>query len=50
MPRTFTAKVASGLRGGAIEVHIDSIGGEQLVRLEVPGTAFLIAYAVYGSA
>ena len=38
VPRTFTAKVASGLRGGAIEVRIDSLGGQQLVRLEVPGT------------
>ena len=37
-PRTFTARVASGLRGGAIEIRIDSVGGERLGRLEVPGT------------
>ena len=38
VPRTFTARVASGLRGGAIELHIDSIHGQQLVSLDVPGT------------
>ena len=38
IPRTFTARVASGLRGGAIEIRIDSIGGQLLGRLEVPGT------------
>lgn len=27
-PRTFTARVASGLRGGTIEIRIDSIGGQ----------------------
>ena len=38
MPRTFTARVASGLRGGKIEVHIDSIKGQLLTTLEVAGT------------
>jgi len=38
LPRTFTARVASGLRGGQIEIHIDSIGGQQLGCLAVPGT------------
>ena len=38
VPRTFTARVASGLRGGAIELHIDSLGGQELVRLDVPAT------------
>ena len=38
IPRTFTARVASGLRGGAIEIRIDSVGGERLGRLEVPAT------------
>ena len=38
IPRTFTARVASALRGGAIELHIDSVAGQQLVRMEVPGT------------
>ncbi len=38
LPRTFTARVASGLRGGQIEVRIDSIHGQLLGRLEVPAT------------
>lgn len=38
LPRTFTARVASGLRGGQMEVRIDSIKGRLLCRLEVPGT------------
>ena len=38
LPRTFTARVASGLRGGQIEVRIDSIKGQLLCRLEVPAT------------
>ena len=38
LPRTFTARVASGLRGGQIEIRIDSIGGELLGRLVVPAT------------
>lgn len=38
IPRTFTARVASGLRGGAIEIRIDSVGGKLLGRLEIPGT------------
>lgn len=37
-PRTFTARVASGLRGGTIEIRIDSISGQLLGRLEVPAT------------
>ena len=38
LPRTFTARVASGLRGGQIEVRIDSINGKLACKLEVPGT------------
>ena len=38
IPRTFTARVASGLRGGQIEVRVDSIHGALLGRLEVPAT------------
>ena len=38
IPRTFTACVASGLRGGRIEVRIDSLGGTLLGTLDVPGT------------
>ena len=38
MPRTFTARVASGLRGGQIEIRIDSLGGKLLGTLAVPGT------------
>ena len=38
LPRTFAARVASGLRGGQIEVRLDSVGGQLLGRLQVPGT------------
>ena len=38
LPRTFTARVASGLRGGQIEVRLDSVGGQLLGHLQVPGT------------
>ena len=37
-PRTFTARVASGLRGGKIELRLDSLGGTLLGTLEVPAT------------
>ena len=37
-PRNFTAVVASGLRGGAIEVRLDSLKGEMITRLEVGHT------------
>ena len=37
-PKKFSARVASGLRGGQIEVRIDSVKGQMLARLEVPGT------------
>ena len=37
-PRTFTARVASGLRGGQIEIRTDSLNGPLLGRLEVPAT------------
>ena len=37
-PKQFSARVASGLRGGQIEVRIDSLKGALLARLEVPGT------------
>ena len=36
--KTFTARVASGLRGGQIEVRIDSIKGQLLGSLNVPAT------------
>ena len=38
LPRTFTARVASGLRGGQIEVRVDSMKGKLLCKLEVPAT------------
>ena len=38
MPRTFTARVASGLRGGQIEIRLDSVGGQLLGTLDVPAT------------
>ena len=37
-PRQFIARVASGLRGGQMEVRLDSIGGELLATLDVPAT------------
>ena len=37
-PRTFTARVASGLRGGQIEIRLDSVRGKLLGTLTVPGT------------
>ena len=37
-PLSFEARVATGRRGGEIEVHIDSIGGPMLCRLEVSAT------------
>ncbi len=37
-PTSFKARVASGLRGGQIELHLDSIGGQLLGTLQVPGT------------
>ena len=38
VPRTFSARVASGLRGGQIELRLDSLGGPLLGRLSVPAT------------
>ena len=38
VPRTFKARVASGLRGGQIEIRLDSLGGRLLGTLNVPGT------------
>ena len=38
IPRVFTARVASGLRGGQIEIRLDSLGGKLLGTLHVPGT------------
>ena len=37
-PRTFSARVASGLRGGQIEIRVDSLGGQLLGTVNVPGT------------
>ena len=37
-PRTFTASVACALRGGTIDIRVDSIDGKSLGRLEVPHT------------
>ena len=38
LPRTFSARVASGLRGGQLEVRLDSLGGFLMGRLDVPAT------------
>ena len=37
-PRTFTARVSSGVRGGAIEVRLDSIKGQVMATVNVPAT------------
>ena len=37
-PRVFKARVASGLRGGQIEIRLDSVGGRCLGVVNVPGT------------
>jgi len=37
-PRVFKARVASGLRGGQIEIRLDSVGGRCLGVVDVPGT------------
>ncbi len=37
-PETFTARVASGRRGGTIEVRLDSVKGQLLAQLDVPAT------------
>ena len=37
-PRVFKARVASGLRGGQIEIHLDSVRGRCLGKVNVPGT------------
>ena len=38
VPRTFMASVASALRGGTIDIRIDSLEGQLLGQLEVPHT------------
>jgi len=38
IPRTFKARVASGLRGGSIEIRLDSVGGRLLGTVSVPAT------------
>ena len=38
VPRTFTARVASGLRGGRVEIRLDSLEGKLLGIMDVPGT------------
>lgn len=37
-PRRFKARVSSGLRGGQMELRLDSIRGECLAQLSIPGT------------
>ena len=37
-PRSFTATAASALQGGSIEVHLDSLRGQRIARLQVPRT------------
>ena len=37
-PRTFTVSAASGLRGGKIEIHLDSLHGAKVAELQIDGT------------
>jgi hypothetical protein len=37
-PKAFCASVASGLHGGTLEVRLDSIKGEKIAEISVPGT------------
>ena len=37
-PESFSVRVASGLRGGQIELRADSLGGVLIARIEVPST------------
>lgn len=37
-PKSFSAAIASGLDGGILEVHIDSLGGANLATVHVPRT------------
>lgn len=37
-PRYFMASVSSALRGGTLEIHLDSIRGEQIASVKVPHT------------
>lgn len=37
-PKAFCASVASGLHGGTIKVRLDSIKGEKIAEINVPGT------------
>lgn len=38
VPRTFTGSFASALRGGRMEIRIDSLEGKTIARLDIPGT------------
>ena len=37
-PKAFTVSAASALQGGKIEVHLDSLQGQQIAVAEIPGT------------
>ena len=37
-PASFSISVASGLHGGMLEVHLDSISGEKIAEIAVPST------------
>ena len=37
-PESFSVRVASGLRGGQIELHLDSLGGQLVAQIDVAGT------------
>ncbi|WP_300724606.1 family 43 glycosylhydrolase [uncultured Bacteroides sp.] len=37
-PQALSVSAASALRGGSIEVHLDSIGGSKIAEIKIPGT------------
>ena len=37
-PRLFSASVSSGIRGGVMEVHLDSIKGEKIAEIKIGNT------------
>lgn len=37
-PKSFSANIASGLDGGILEIHLDSLGGTKLAAINVPRT------------
>ncbi len=49
-PKTFSASTASALRGGKIEVHLDSIKGTTIAELEILGTGAWETFKTFSTA